>query len=212
MLMRAGIAADDAALDAEVLARHVLDWDRATPAHRGRDPLPSALRPRCSEALLARRASREPVAYIIGHREFWGLEFEVTADVLIPRPETELIIEEALAALPRRDVVRHIVDVGTGSGCLAVALARRVSRRLVITATDTLRRRAGCRCAQRRAARRRRPHRVRPTPICCRPSRPRRSSSSSNPPYVPASDAATLPPEVGRYEPPSRPVRRRRMA
>src|SRR4026209_1886652 len=110
-LIRAGIGADEAALDAEVLARHVLDCDRATLLTRARDPLPSAL-DRLFHALVTRRARREPLAYIVGHREFWGLEFDVTPAVLIPRPETELIVEEALASLPRRDAVRRIVDVG----------------------------------------------------------------------------------------------------
>jgi release factor glutamine methyltransferase len=90
-LIRAGIDADEAALDAEVLARHVLDCDRATLLTRARDPLPSAFN-RLFDTLVARRADREPMAYIVGHREFWGLEFDVSPAVLIPRPETELII------------------------------------------------------------------------------------------------------------------------
>src|SRR3954462_8053061 len=132
--VRAGIPRDDAALDAEVLARHVLACDRATLLIRARDPLPSAF-DRLFEALVERRVAREPVAYIIGQREFWGLDFEVTPAVLIPRPETELIVEEALAALPARDAVGRIVDVGTGSGCLAIVLAIEFSSARV-TATD----------------------------------------------------------------------------
>src|SRR5882672_6077036 len=112
-LTRAGIPADEAALDAEVLARHVLDCDRATLLTRARDPLPSAFG-RLYDELVQRRVAREPVAYIIGHREFWGLEFDVTPAVLIPRPETELVIEEALSAFPHRQLVHKIVDVGTG--------------------------------------------------------------------------------------------------
>src|SRR3954467_9286651 len=132
--VRAGIPRDEAALDAEVLARHVLACDRATLLIRARDPLPSAF-DRLFGALVERRLAREPVAYIIGHREFWGLEFEVSPAVLIPRPETELIVEEALAAMPRRDAVRQIADVGTGSGCLAVTLAIEFPAARV-TATD----------------------------------------------------------------------------
>ncbi|MBW8894923.1 MAG: peptide chain release factor N(5)-glutamine methyltransferase, partial [Acidobacteria bacterium] len=120
--VRAGIPREEATLDAELLARHVLGCDRATFVTRARDPLPSAF-DRLYEAVVERRINREPMAYILGHREFWGLEFEVTPDVLIPRPETELIVEEALAAMPARDAVRRIVDVGTGSGCLAIVLA-----------------------------------------------------------------------------------------
>src|SRR4026207_456526 len=121
-LIRAGIAAEEAALDAEVLARHVLDCDRATLLTRARDPLPSAFR-RLYDELVQRRIAREPIAYIVGHREFWGLEFDVTPSVLIPRPETEFVIEESLSAFPHRPVVHTIIDVGTGSGCLAVVLA-----------------------------------------------------------------------------------------
>src|SRR3954463_13980203 len=134
-IVRAGIARDEATLDAEVLARHVLACDRATLLIRAGDPLPSAF-DRLYHALVERRVAREPVAYITGHREFWGLEFEVTPAVLIPRPETELIAEEALAPLPPREGARRIVDVGTGSGCLAVALAIEFPSATVI-ATDS---------------------------------------------------------------------------
>ena len=75
-------------------------------------------------ALIERRATREPVAFITGHREFWGLDFDVSPDVLIPRPETELIVEAVCERRGRREHVRTIVDVGTGSGCLAIVLAR----------------------------------------------------------------------------------------
>src|SRR5262249_32881017 len=131
------------------LARHVLECDRATLLTRARDPLPTAFT-RLFEALVQRRATREPVAYIVGHREFWGLEFEVTRDVLIPRPETELIIEEALAEMPARDAVRHIIDAGTGSGCLAIVLAIEFAQSTVI-ATDSSS--AALEVAERNAAR-----------------------------------------------------------
>ena len=199
-LIGAGIPRDEAALDAEVLARHVLDCDRATLLTRTRDPLPSAF-DRLYHTLIARRVAREPVAYIVGHREFWGLEFDVSPAVLIPRPETELIIEEALASLLRRDVVRHIVDVGTGSGCLAVTLAVEFPPAQV-TATDTSR--EALEVAYRNAIRHNVIGRIAfvqgdllqdvagPADLIV-----------SNPPYVPAGDAATLQPEVARYEPSS---------
>src|SRR5262245_26123591 len=113
-LVRAGISTDDAALDAEVLARHVLNCDRATLLTRAQDPLPSAFS-RLYNELVQRRIAREPVAYIVGHREFWGLEFEVTPDVLIPRPETELVIEEALSEFPHKPVVQTIIEIGRAS-------------------------------------------------------------------------------------------------
>lgn len=75
-----------------------------------------------AEALIARRAAREPLQYILGSQEFCGLTFEVSPAVLIPRPETELLVEEARQVLTRKNE-ETIVDIGTGSGCLAVALA-----------------------------------------------------------------------------------------
>ena len=73
------------------------------------------------EALISRRESREPLAYIVGQKEFWSLDFEVGPGVLIPRPETETLIEEALRDFPDRDAPLDIADLGTGSGCLLIA-------------------------------------------------------------------------------------------
>jgi release factor glutamine methyltransferase len=132
-LVAAGIPEDQARLDAELLARHDLGWDRAVwLASRG-DEAPD---PFVSEyaGLLARRVAREPVSLITGAREFWGLQFDTRPGVLIPRFETELIVEEALAELARVDAPR-IADIGTGSGCLAVALAHELPRARVV-ATD----------------------------------------------------------------------------
>jgi release factor glutamine methyltransferase len=200
VLMHAGIAADEAALDVEVLARHVLECDRATLLTRARDPLPSAF-DRLFQALVARRSSREPVAYIVGHREFWGLEFDVTPSVLIPRPETELIVEEALAALPHRIAVRHIIDVGTGSGCLAVTLAVEFPAAR-ITATDISH--DALAVAHRNAERHNTLGRMTILGADLLEGAPASADLIvSNPPYVSARDAATLPPEVGRYEPAS---------
>ena len=131
-LVRAGLTPLDASIDASVLARHALGWDRATLLARGREAPPPAFI-ESFEAFVARRAAREPVAMIMGVREFWGLDFEVTPDVLVPRPETELIVEEALNAFD--DPPERIVDVGTGTGCLAIALSREF-RRARVVATD----------------------------------------------------------------------------
>jgi release factor glutamine methyltransferase len=73
------------------------------------------------ETLILRRESREPLAYIVGFKEFWSLDFEVGPGVLIPRPETETLIEEALRDFPERDAPLKIADLGTGSGCLLIA-------------------------------------------------------------------------------------------
>src|SRR5215203_4896775 len=95
-LTGAGISAANAAFDAELLARHALGWDRATLLARGRDPEPPDFAQQY-EALIERRATREPAAQIVGTREFWGLDFEIGRDVLTPRPETEAVVEEAVA-------------------------------------------------------------------------------------------------------------------
>ncbi len=73
------------------------------------------------EMALVRREAREPMAYILGRREFWGLSFMTSAATLIPRPDSETLIEAALAALPDRAAVRRILDLGTGTGCLLLA-------------------------------------------------------------------------------------------
>jgi release factor glutamine methyltransferase len=74
-----------------------------------------------AEPMVLRRVKREPLAYILGHKEFWGLEFAVSPATLIPRPDSETIIEAALNAFPQRDGVQQILDLGTGTGCLLLA-------------------------------------------------------------------------------------------
>jgi release factor glutamine methyltransferase len=120
-LIASGIAPDEAAIDVDLYARTILHWDRAKLLSEKAGPVPTGLEPRFSE-WLDRRARHEPTAYIVGIREFWGLDFRVTPAVLIPRPETEFIVEEALERLRPMHGAR-IADVGTGSGCIAVALA-----------------------------------------------------------------------------------------
>lgn len=106
---------------AEALLMHVLGCDRAhLHAHPERQLTPAELAR--FTAAVARRAAGEPLQYITGHQEFWGLDFQVTPAVLIPRPETEHLVSAALARCATRDHVR-IVDVGTGSGCVILALA-----------------------------------------------------------------------------------------
>ena len=97
-LVAAGIDPAAAAIDVDLFARTILGWDRARVLTARTEPAPAALEPRFSEWIL-RRADREPSAYIVGNREFWGLDFRVTSDVLIPRPESEFIVEESLAIL-----------------------------------------------------------------------------------------------------------------
>jgi release factor glutamine methyltransferase len=197
-LTSAGIDPDEAALDAEVLARHVLGWDRAALVARWRDAAPETFETRF-QLLIARRALREPVAYITGHREFWGLDFEVTPDVLIPRPETELIVEEALRFAHEAGPPREIIDVGTGSGCIAIALAHDLPSAFV-TGTDISP--AALTIARRNAERLGVADRV--TLInadLLDEVTPTADLIVSNPPYIPNGDAPALQPEVGRYEP-----------
>lgn len=120
-LTDAGISEADASVDVDLYARTILGWDKARLLIEQQHPAPDALEPTFSE-WVARRALREPTAYIIGHREFWGRDFTVTPAVLIPRPETEAIVDEAIARA-RALAAPRMADIGTGSGCIAVALA-----------------------------------------------------------------------------------------
>jgi release factor glutamine methyltransferase len=134
-LVAAGIAPGDAAIDVDLFARTILGWDRARVLTARSEPAPAALEPRLSEWIL-RRAEREPSAYIVGNREFWGLDFRVNSDVLIPRPESEFIIEESLAILATLTTTSpRLADIGTGSGNLAVSLVHEVPGAHII-ATD----------------------------------------------------------------------------
>jgi release factor glutamine methyltransferase len=138
-LVRAGIQPSEAVIDVDLYARTILKWDRAQLLLHHQSPVPETLEPQFSD-WLARRERFEPSAYIVGEREFWGLAFHVTPAVLIPRPETELIIEEA-AAIARggRDGrPLRVADIGTGSGCIAVSVAHEIPRCTVV-ATDVSR-------------------------------------------------------------------------
>ena len=201
-LAEAGLAQRDAAFDAELLARHALGWDRATYV-TSRHAAPPATFPAEYATLVARRARREPVSIITGHREFWGLDFDVTPAVLTPRPETELIIEEALALLEEdvglADAPWRIVDVGTGSGCLAVALACELPGAR-ISATDVSE--AALAVAKRNAAK----HGVADRITFARAPFLDGVDGTphlvvANPPYVPTAATEMLAAEVGAHEP-----------
>jgi release factor glutamine methyltransferase len=111
-----------ARLDAEVLLRHVLDMEKSEFYLNGDDVLKIEEEKRFQE-LLHRRAAREPIAYITGRKEFWSLDFLVSTGVLIPRPETERLVEVALKHLELAGSKTRILDLGTGSGAIAVCLA-----------------------------------------------------------------------------------------
>lgn len=141
-------ASPTAALDAEILVASVLGLDRARLAADPERAL-AAEELFALESLVRRRLDGEPVAYLTGRREFWSLEFEVTPDVLVPRPETELLVERALAAIAG---LAHpaVLDLGTGSGAIAVAIAAERPD-AAVTATD--RSPAALAVARRNAAR-----------------------------------------------------------
>jgi release factor glutamine methyltransferase len=120
-------------LDAEALLLHVTGLTRATLIIRAHETLAPEYAARL-DALLARRVHGEPVAYLTGTREFWSLPLTITPDVLIPRPETELLVEQALQRIPP-DAAWLIADLGTGSGAVALAIASERPRCQVI-ATD----------------------------------------------------------------------------
>jgi release factor glutamine methyltransferase len=120
-LAAAGI--DTAGLDARVLFEHAAGFDRVALISRGREAAdPEALRR--YEGLLAGRARRIPLAYLTGEREFWSLRLQVDRRVLVPRPETETLVE---AALERLGAGARVADVGTGSGAIVIALARELT-------------------------------------------------------------------------------------
>jgi release factor glutamine methyltransferase len=130
-LVASGVVADavEARLEAEVLLGHVLGLDRAA-LYAGYDHLADSSTVAAFRTLLSRRLGGEPVAYIVGTREFYGLTFRVGPGVLIPRPETELLVERALAAAIQLSLPA-IADVGCGSGCVGIALAVHLPRALV---------------------------------------------------------------------------------
>lgn len=148
LLRQAATAIDR--IDAEWLLAHALDKSRSWLfAHSG-DPVQPDVAGGF-EALLARRQAGEPVAYLTGMQGFWTLELEVSTATLIPRPETELLVELALARIPV-DAVARVADLGTGSGAIALAIARERPRAAVI-ATDAST--AALEVARRNAARNR---------------------------------------------------------
>ncbi len=121
-------------LDAELLLMEALGWSREDLYRHleGGLPAPRAAR---VESLVSRRIRGEPVAYITGSREFWSLDFRVTSDVLIPRPETEHLVETVLNFLASRPGPFRVLEIGTGSGAIAVCLATECER-VEVWATD----------------------------------------------------------------------------
>ena len=132
----AALADCDPRLEAEILLSQVLDKPR-THLLAWPEKTVSARHQRCFVELLERRLQGEPLAYITGYREFWSLRLRVTRDTLIPRPETERLVERALQLIPR-DAALQIADLGTGSGAIAAAVASERPRCRIL-ATDSSR-------------------------------------------------------------------------
>lgn len=110
-------------LDAELLLAFVRGWTRLDLIAHSDEELDEESE-RQFESLLAERLQHVPIAYLTGVREFWGLDFEVTREVLVPRPETELVVDKALEMLAGSTEQLRVLDLGTGSGCIAVSLAK----------------------------------------------------------------------------------------
>lgn len=126
---------DSATLDAELLAAHIFKKDRAWILSNGAEALTDA-RKRHYDELVEKRLNRVPLAYLIGHKEFFGHDFLVTKKVLIPRPETELLVEAALEYLKKTPHARSLLDLGTGSGAIACSVASSAPQLSSIVAVD----------------------------------------------------------------------------
>lgn len=189
---------DSPRLDAEVLLADLLGCQRIDLYLQFERPVTpdeqSAYRER-----IRRRAAHEPVAYITGKKEFWSIELSVNADVLIPRPETETLVEQAVQRL-RESGAKRIVDIGTGSGCVAIALATELPEARLI-ATDVSP--AAVRVARANAEAAGVAERVAVREGSLLEAVPERPLDAvvSNPPYIPTAEVATLMPEVRDFEP-----------
>ncbi|MGC9400205.1 MAG: peptide chain release factor N(5)-glutamine methyltransferase [Anaerolineae bacterium] len=189
-------ATDRPRLEAEILLAHLLGRARVFLHAHPEMPL-TARQIATYSAWIHRRAAHEPLPYLTGEIEFYGRDFTITPEVLIPRPETELLVETALAWTATHEA-RRVVDVGTGSGCIAVTLATEL-RGLQVVATDLSA--AALRVARVNARR----HDVAARVSCVQADLLTPLSGPfdlivSNPPYVTEGEWATLPPSV-RQEP-----------
>jgi release factor glutamine methyltransferase len=201
-LLHAGI--DTARLDAEVLMGHVLGLTREQ-LLASADFLLSEVHLRRYHELLRRRLEREPIAYITGRQEFWSLEFRVLPDVLIPRPETERLVEISLALARELSKTSslQVLDIGTGSGAIAISLAKELPS-AVIWATDVSP--AALEIARSNAAGNGVAARIRffhgDLFEAVGEFTGRFTLIVSNPPYIRSAETDALEPEVSRWEPP----------
>jgi release factor glutamine methyltransferase len=200
-LTAAGI--DNVRFEARLLLSHATGLSTETLISRGRDAAPPSVEEKL-RALTARRVRREPMAYILGEREFWGLPFKVSPAVLVPRPDSETVIEVALQLLADRARAWRILDLGLGSGCLLLTLlkelpnARGVGLDVSHDALAVAQANAEALGVADRARLLHGDWRVRDWPA---PLGGPFDLVVSNPPYVEAGSIEGLMPEVARYEP-----------
>ena len=195
-LRKAGV--DNPRLDAKLIVQACLGRGPEYLLAHGGDECP-ADRAEDVETMTLRREAREPMAHILGRREFWSLEFKVSKDVLCPRPDSETLIEAVLARISNHERPMTILDLGTGSGCLLLALLSEFPKATGIgidrsrAAVDIAAENAGSLDLRDRATFVRIDwggYRGGPFDIVI-----------GNPPYIPSADIATLEPEVARFEP-----------
>jgi release factor glutamine methyltransferase len=199
VLKRAGV--DSPALTADLLLGFALGWDRVRVLSHAEQQVPDDAWTRL-HSLILRRANGEPLQHLTGEQEFYGLAFQVTPEVLIPRPETEILVEQAL------DLIRHnsssdirFADIGTGSGCIAVSIAheRRSSTGWAVDMSA-----AALKIAHKNAHRHGVAERilfVQSNLLDCFPHKPCLDFVLCNPPYVALDECDSLPSEVRDHEP-----------
>ncbi|MFT4275480.1 MAG: peptide chain release factor N(5)-glutamine methyltransferase [Rhodopseudomonas sp.] len=195
-LQDAGI--ESAALDARLLVGEVVGLDLTGLITQAERVLTRVETERL-QAFAARRLAGEPVARILGVREFWGLPFELSADTLVPRPDTETVVEAALAVLGERDTAPRILDIGTGSGAILLALLHERPDATGVATDISL---GALRVARCNAARLGLADRA--CFVACNYTAALRGPFDlivSNPPYIPAGDIAGLDREVREHDP-----------
>lgn len=186
-------------LDAEILLAHARGCPRIQLYTNYDEPLTEGQRAVMRD-LVQRRAAAEPVAYLVGHREFFGLDFRVSRDVLIPRPDTETLVVAGLEFLATRPQPR-VLDVGTGSGCIAISLAVNAPNAILVATDQSA---AALEIARENAARHGVDDRIRfvegdlYAPLSV--SEPF-DLIVSNPPYIASAEIDTLAPDVRLHEP-----------
>lgn len=194
----AEVGIDSARLDARLLLGEVLDIEPPQLLAHPERALTNAESAQF-DMLIERRAKREPLAQIVGRREFWSLDFRVTADTLDPRPDSETVVEAALAEIPDHTAPLRLLDLGTGTGCLLLALLSELPQATGIGADCS---EAALAVAHANA---------RALGLADRAAFRRASWGEgiderfdlivSNPPYIPSAEIDRLMPEVARYEP-----------